>query len=77
MELAAQLSKDTATLDGGDCFSDPTNELIVHSRNGIWASMQRSGLRRYYMLTDVEDTLIDAHSSIRKNTERIFSVGIP
>ena len=78
LDLASQLKREFS-LGGGnrnrdDCKS--TSELMVHSHNSIWASLQRSGLKKYYMLSE-ENTLIGAHIGMRKNAENIFDTCIP
>ena len=78
LDLASQLKREFS-LGGGnrnrdDCKS--TSELMVHSHNSIWASLQRSGLKKYYMLSE-ENTLIGAHIGMRKNAGNIFDTCIP
>lgn len=85
LDLAAQLRREFADGDGHPSAmgsaSDPsgggaTAELMFHSHNSIWASLQRSGLKKYYLLSE-ESTLIGAHVGMRKNAEKIFDTCIP
>jgi hypothetical protein len=77
MDLAAQLRREFH-LGGGnfDSGDSTTSELMVHSHNSVWASLQKSGLKRYYMISE-EDTLIGAHVGMRKNAEKVFETCIP
>ena len=82
VDLAAQLRREFH-LGGrqGEVENDSTpdcttSELMVHSHNSVWASLQKSGLKRYYMISE-EDTLIGAHVGMRKNAEKVFETCIP
>ncbi|QDZ25249.1 hypothetical protein A3770_16p77670 [Chloropicon primus] len=83
LDLAAQLKREMdlgiaaeAGAEQGDSFAKPARELMVHSHSNVWASLQESGLRKYYTLSD-ESTLIEAHLGMRENAEKAFQVCLP
>ena len=75
LELAAQLRRDfdLGVGSGEDCG---TGELMVHACGSVWASAQKSGLRKYYTLSE-ESTLIEAHVGMKQNAQKAFEACIP
>ena len=79
LDLASQLKREFRLggdgVDGYGChggsFANPTAELMVHTHGSVWASMQESGLRKYYTLSE-ESTLIEAQLGMRKNAFEVF-----